>query len=325
MVMPQPSDFPEVGEPLPPIPETTRWMLHDSKKRYRKLLEGMPNSPRLAYWSIRISEIARLWVDKNYPEGLTQGYLAIGYADPARDDVSRKRLALICYTFRDATHPGEQLDEPLYVEKNLCAPIVQRSVIYKPQVNITTQHGVGMGACWVTGGISDVDQGWLTARHVVEDMNGRVIFGEPVFLHEENDAVGGMVIRAAPDAVDAALVHVHPPTHLDQEIQTVSPIMGLEVQYIDQAGRRKVTSIEEFPTFGLNRSSKIPEYFALRSHGGDGDSGTLIRDTRGGDAVGIYTGQMIRYNKLEPDEFEVAGIGLSVEQIKVIMGLRFFL
>ncbi|WP_329394458.1 hypothetical protein OHA45_13335 [Streptomyces lydicus] len=310
---------------LPEVPERRNWMHgDDSERKFNQMLKAMPNSRRLAYWTVRVAEEAGRWAEAEYKGGLVDGYVAVGYVDPELDEVSDKELGVIAYQFTDDVHPGHLID--LLEVDAIKVPIVRRAVRYEAHVSLRTSLREGVAGCWAVGDQGDVDEGWLTAKHVVEDEGGQVIFGQQIDLFERGSFVGsGLVIRAARRAIDVALVHAHAGRHAPWEpLSTTLGCFNLPVEFVKLSGKLAPAKIINVPTESphLMASAEWPQRFTMDPAGDDGDSGSLIRHTKSGAAVGIYVGQDIL--STTSGSYKYFGVGVPIEQVQAVMRVRLF-
>jgi hypothetical protein len=271
----------------------------------------------------RISDAAGRWADENHPEGLPNGFLTIGFLDPDIDEVEERELGVIVYDFQ----PEAALSESVrWLElDDVKVPIVDRIVRYEPHLTLTAPQKSGMAACWAEGGLSEVDRGWLTARHVVSDSDEHVLYGQPVTLSGADSLAGsGQVIRAAPGGIDAALVHCHCASDDHRhELAYVRPDVGLGVEFATSVGtiqKAKVSGRPQKPK--LIGSPQWPQKFTMDHTGNKSDSGSLIRIRHSGPAVGIYLAGIVETKKNGTEKYE--GVGLSIEQVMAVMDVRIF-
>ncbi|MEU1288902.1 hypothetical protein [Kitasatospora sp. NPDC005856] len=308
---------------LPAVPSRREWVHGDqSEHQYAQLLKVMPDTPRLAYWTIRVAEEVGRWSEVEYKEGLDGGYLVVGYVDPEFDDVAQRELGVIEYRFVDNPQPGK-LIQFLPVDA-IKVPIVRRMVRYEPQVNVRAPMKDGVATCWARGSHSDVDEGWVTARHVVQDDRGNVFYGDRIDFLSGNNVDSGSVMRVAPDDIDAALVHAHADIFSHWERMDLMPaLLNLPVQFIQASGKLASGEVIEPPANPhLASSSKWPQRFTINRAGDPGDSGAMIVHRKSGEAVGIYLAQIVMRATSGVDHY--AGVGLSVEQVRDIMELELY-
>lgn len=181
-------------------------------------------------------------------------------------------------------------------------------------VELHIEHPFGAtSACWAQ--CKQTQQwGFLTAGHAVSgNRPGRLV---PM-------AGGGSrsLARSYYQPVDAAFVHGGAPLDNPPQLSVLSfPAVGMTVEVLCQACPLNRTIVQVTNNLGVLHTRSIGIYVYLDQPASPGDSGALVR-TMGGDAVGIYSGQML----IPGPAPSLCGLAQNVEQAIFALDVTAFL
>ncbi len=241
------------------------------------------------------------------------GYITVGYVSPEYDEVDAPGLGVIVYESAATSQMGSLIDS-LEVDGS-SFPIVRRRVIHERALNIHAGRHRGVVACWVKG----EDQGWLTARHVVEGAETWEV------SFEEKESPPDFLCRAihlAPGYLDAAMACPHRQNNHAVRIPVADLKLHQTVEFLTSGGDQIICDLVELPTNPSYLDSAYwPQPVTISEAGNRGDSGALLRDVNHA-AIGIYVGRQLRVSKA--GEMVPFGVGLSAYQIQNVMNVEFF-
>jgi Nidogen-like len=197
-------------------------------------------------------------------------------------------------------------------------------IVIRPWLLVT--HGSRrtiFGNCWVSvaGRSGERRLGVLSARHALKPKNGRS--GRNVSLDVSREPEEGRVILES-RIMDAAVVEVsYEQWHASREVDNSSVIGYKPVQLLSKSGPRDGRVVElPFRTIPLAEPHEepfAPTYQLVDVILDPGDSGCLVLDKERDDAFRPY---LMYIGKIKRDS-GWCGIGLLLEQPKMIWGLRF--